>query len=61
MTLTKFEMEKIFISFPQQGKFLRAIGRQRLLTTKPEDLTDCEENVFEVADGENTHIMLGEL
>jgi hypothetical protein len=24
-------------------------------------LTDCEENVFEVADGENTHIMLGEL
>ena len=23
------------------------------MTTKPEDLTDCEENIFEVADGEN--------
>lgn len=46
-------MENIFDHYPQQGKFLRAIGRQRLLTTDPEDLIDFEENVFEIDDGEN--------
>jgi hypothetical protein len=31
---------------------LRAVGRQRLLTTKPEDLDGYEENVFEAGNGE---------
>mmetsp|Transcript_2189 Transcript_2189/g.3270 ORF Transcript_2189/g.3270 Transcript_2189/m.3270 type:complete len:125 (-) Transcript_2189:7433-7807(-) len=53
MTITKEEIEKIFEAFPSQGKFLRAIGRQRLQTTKPQDLDDTDENVFEAGEGEN--------
>lgn len=56
MTITKEELETIFENYPQQGKFLRAIGRQRLLTTKPEDLIDFEENIFEVEDGETVFV-----
>ena len=56
MTIKKEELENIFANYPQQGKFLRAIGRQRLLTTKPEDLNDFEENIFEVGDGENIFV-----
>jgi hypothetical protein len=56
MTITKDELETIFENYPQQGKFLRAIGRQRLLTTKAEDLVDFEENIFEVEDGETVFV-----
>lgn len=53
MTVMKEDLEKILESYPQEAKFLRAIGRQRLLTTKPEDLEDYEQDVFEVGNGEN--------
>jgi hypothetical protein len=56
MTITKEELETIFETFPQQAKFLRAVGRQRLLTTKPEDLDDYEENMFEAGNGENVRV-----
>jgi hypothetical protein len=35
---------------------LRAVGRQRLLTTKPEDLDGYEENVFEAGNGEKVRV-----
>lgn len=53
MTVSKEDLEKILQSYPSEAKFLRAIGRQRLLTTKPEDLEDFEHDVFEMGDGEN--------
>lgn len=56
MTIKKEELESIFELYPQQGKFLRAIARQRMLTTNPEDLLDFEENMFEVQDGENVFV-----
>jgi len=56
MTINKEELETIFENYPQQGKFLRAIGRQRLLTTTPEDLNGYEENIFEVEDGETVFV-----
>lgn len=56
MTITKEELETIFESYPQQAKFLRAVGRQRLLTTKPEDLEGFSENIFEAGNGENIQV-----
>jgi hypothetical protein len=56
MTIKKEQLESIFESYPQQGKFLRAIGRQRLLTTTPEDLNGYEENIFDIEDGHNAYV-----
>lgn len=56
MTITKEEIETIFESYPQQAKFLRAVGRQRLLTTKPEDLQGFDENLFEDGTGDNIKV-----
>jgi hypothetical protein len=56
MTIQKEELEAILDNYPQQAKFLRAIGRQRLQTTKPEDLNTLHENIFEVEDGQNVFV-----
>jgi len=44
------------LELPTAGKVSARNCRQRLLTTKPEDLNDFEENIFEVGDGENIFV-----
>lgn len=56
MTIQKEDLESILETYPTQGKFLRAVGRQRLLTTNPADLQGYDENLFEVDDGENVFV-----
>ena len=56
MTIQKDQLGQIFESYPDQGKFLRAVGRQRLLTTTPEDLKGYEENLFDIEDGHNAYL-----
>jgi hypothetical protein len=35
MVVKREELEEILNDYPYIGKFLRAVGRQRLITTKP--------------------------
>lgn len=56
MTIKKEQIEHIFEQYPEQGKFLRAVGRQRLQTTTPEDLIGYEENLFDIEDGHNAYL-----
>lgn len=56
MTIKKEQLEHIFETYPQQGKFLRAVGRQRLLTTTPEDLAAYEANLFDIEEGHTAYL-----
>lgn len=51
MTVNKDNLENLTEIFPKQGKFLRAIGRQRLQTTSAESMNTYEQNLFEIDDG----------
>jgi len=42
--IEKEEIIKILERFPEQKAFLKAVGRQRLQTSRAEDLQDDEEN-----------------
>ena len=41
-SIKKHQLLKVLEKFPNQAKFVRAVGRQRILTTHPEDLSDSE-------------------
>ena len=46
-TIAKPELLKMLETFPRQAKFLRAVGRQRLQTTKVEDLRGTDPSEME--------------
>lgn len=46
LTITKRNLITILESYPKQLKFLKAVARQRLETTKPEDLMNASDSTI---------------